>query len=181
MKDTLLPRGKLLQGLSLGGIRKELTQGLSGGLAKSGSQPGFGLLLPWLLGPLLPSPTPAQMGWPGGGEVEKGHAPSVPAMHLYNVAKDSPLDQRLSHSSEQGTTGALVTSQTEEVCSRPRFCVSKEPPGAAGPSPPRFPRTGFLELAGCAGVIGTHIWVPWHWLCDRWNPHTESLPTPHTH
>ena len=101
------------------GTRKELSQRLSGGLAKSGSQPGFGLLFPWLLGPLSPSPTPAQVGWPGGGVGGGGtHHLSVLAMYLYNVVKDSPLDQGLCHSSEQGTTWALVTSQTDEICSR---------------------------------------------------------------
>lgn len=97
MRDTRLPWGRLLQGPNLVGTRKELSQGLSG------SQPGFGLLFPWLLGPLLPSPIPAQVGWLGGGE--EGHR-SVLVMHLYNVVKDSPLDQRLCHSSEQGTTWA---------------------------------------------------------------------------
>lgn len=63
----------------------------------------------------------------------------------------------------------------------PGFCVSKEPPGAAGPSPPWFPRTGFLELVGCAGVMRAQSRVPRHWLCDRRNPHTESFPTPHIH
>ena len=61
------------------------------------------------------------------------------------------------------------------------FSISKEPPGAAGPSLPWFPRTGFLELAGCAGIMGTQSWVPRHWLCDRRNPHTESFPIPHIH
>lgn len=39
-------------------------------------------------------------------------------MHLYNVVKASALDQGLCHSSEQGTTWALVTSQTDEICRR---------------------------------------------------------------
>ena len=84
--------------------RKELSQGLSEGLAKSGSQLGSGLCLTG--SPAHFSPPPLLLGWGSG---EKGACDlSVPATHLHN----SPLDQCLSHSGVQQTTWDLVTSQT---------------------------------------------------------------------
>lgn len=52
VRDTRLPRGRLLQGPNLVGTRKELSQGLGGGLAKSGLSLGldlFGSLAPFSL------------------------------------------------------------------------------------------------------------------------------------
>lgn len=97
-------------------------------------------------------------------------------MRLYNVVKDSPLDQRLCHSSEQGTTWA-VTLQTEEVCRRTSSVFLRRPPGAAGPSPPWFP--GLVLGVGriCTDVMRAQA-GPRHWLCDRGTPH--SLFPPHT-
>lgn len=70
------------------------------------------------LGPLLPSPIPAQVGWPGWGGGAR-HRSVLAGQGLYNVVKDSPLDQRLPLQRAGDHLGSLL--QTEEVCRRTRI------------------------------------------------------------
>lgn len=133
------------------------------------------------LAPFFPPPLLLRWGGQAVGRRKRGMPPVSQRCICTTWPRIVPWTSASPTPASRGPPGLLLHRRLRRSAAEPRFCVSKEPPGAAGPSPPGFLRTGFLELAGCAGVMGTHSWVPRHWLCDRWNPHTESSPTRHTH